>query len=87
MEAEEREWQAVQNVQNVLDEWGPFVSLAEAARETGLPLATLAQAVREKRLPALQVQPRRWLVRVSAVRARIGLHETRGHPRNKKARD
>ena len=67
-----RELEIVQKVQTALAESGPFVSLAEAARQTGVPLATLADAVRNKRLPALQVQDRRWLVRVSAVRSYFG---------------
>jgi excisionase family DNA binding protein len=48
-----------------------FVPLAEAARVTGIPLSTLADAVRSGRLPAVRVQPRRWLVRISAVRLAI----------------
>jgi hypothetical protein len=48
-----------------------FVPLAEAARVTGTPLSTLADAVRSGRLPAVQAQPRRWLVRISAVRLAI----------------
>ncbi len=67
-----RELEIVQKVQTALTESGPFVSLAEAARQTGVPLATLADAVRSKRLPALQVQDRRWLVRVSAVSSFFG---------------
>ena len=67
-----REVEAVRRVKAVLDEYGPFVSLAEAARQTGVALPTLADAVRKGRIPALQVQKRRWLVRVSAVRHYFG---------------
>ncbi|MCL4507423.1 MAG: hypothetical protein M1434_00395 [Chloroflexi bacterium] len=64
-----READAVHRVEQALAKYGPFVSLSEAARQTGVPLPTLADAVRHKRVPALRVQQRRWLVRVSAVRA------------------
>ncbi len=64
-----RETEAVRRVKQALETYGPFVSLSDAARETGVSLATLADAVRHKRIPALQVQRRRWLVRVSAVSA------------------
>ncbi len=47
---------------------GAFVSLAEAARQAHVPLSTLAHAVRNGKLPGLQVQPRRWLVRLAAVK-------------------
>ena len=65
----EQERTIVHAVENFLKEQGPFVSLAEAARLTGVPLPTLSDAVRHGRVPAVQVQPRRWLVRVSAVRS------------------
>ena len=65
----EQERAIVHNVEEFLKECGPFVSLAEAARLTGVPLPTLSDAVRHGRVPAVQVQPRRWLVRVSAVRS------------------
>lgn len=58
----------VKKVEQFLAECGPFVSLAEAARQCGVPLPTLSEAVRSGRVPALRVQPRRWLVRVIAVR-------------------
>ncbi len=65
----EQERSIVHSVEQFLKERGPFVSLAEAARITGVPLPTLSDAVRHGRVPAVQVQPRRWLVRVSAVRS------------------
>lgn len=58
----------VKKVEQFLAECGPFVSLAEAARQCSIPLPTLSEAVRSGRVPALRVQPRRWLVRVAAVR-------------------
>lgn len=55
-------------IEEVLTEFGPFVSLAQASRETGISLQTLAEAVRTERVPALNLLGKRW-VRVSAVRA------------------
>jgi hypothetical protein len=45
-----------------------FIPLAEAARQAKLPLTTLAAAVRNGWVPAIQVQPQRWVVRLEAVR-------------------
>lgn len=55
-------------IEEVLAEFGPFVSLAQASRETGVALQTLAEAVRAERVPALKMLGKSW-VRVSAVRA------------------
>jgi hypothetical protein len=63
----------IAKARQALERWGPFVPLAQAARRTGIPLSTLAQAAREGRLPALEILPGRWLVRMEAVEARIGL--------------
>jgi hypothetical protein len=57
----------VSEAQAILNEGG-FVPLAEAARQAQVPLSTLAHAVRHGKLPGLQVQPRRWLVRLEAVK-------------------
>lgn len=65
----QQEQAIVQKVEQSLKECGPFVSLAEAARQAGVPLPTLSEAVRTGRVPALRVQPRRWLVRIAAVRS------------------
>lgn len=75
----EQERTIVHAVENFLKEQGPFVSLAEAARRTGVPLPTLSDAVRHGRVPAVQVQPRRWLVRVSAVRSYFNNNEENPH--------
>lgn len=75
----EQERTIVHNVEQFLKECGPFVSLAEAARLTGVPLPTLSDAVRHGRVPAVQVQPRRWLVRVSAVRSYFNTNEVNPH--------
>jgi excisionase family DNA binding protein len=71
----QEEQRVVRRVNKLLEELGPFVSLAEASRRTGVPLATLSEAVRDGRIPAVQVQSRRWLVRVSAVLNHFGLEE------------
>jgi hypothetical protein len=75
----ERERAIVRNVEQVIKEAGPFVSLAEAARITGVPLPTLADSVRNGRVPALRVQSQRWLVRISAVRSYFTHTETNPH--------
>ena len=64
----------IEKLRLALEHWGPFEPLVEAAKRTGIPLSTLAQAAREGRLPALEVLPGRWLVRIQAVEARIGLN-------------
>jgi excisionase family DNA binding protein len=70
------ETEAVRRVEQALREYGPFVSVAEAARQTGVPLPTLADAVRHQRIPALHVQKQRWLVRISAVRGYFSQEST-----------
>jgi hypothetical protein len=55
-------------IEEVLAEFGPFVSLAQASRQTGVSLQTLAEAVRTERVPALKVLGKSW-VRVATVRA------------------
>jgi hypothetical protein len=62
---------ARQMIEDVLTELGPFVSLAQAARDAGVPLQTLAEAVRTGRVPGLKVLGRSW-VRPSAVRLYFG---------------
>jgi len=68
----DKEWEIVRKahrlIEEVLSELGPFVSLAEASRKTGVPLQTLSEAAKAGRLPALKILGRSW-VRVSAVRA------------------
>ena len=62
-----QEIKIVEQVEQTLKQLGPFLTLAEAARSTGIPLPTLAEAVRLGRIPAVRVQPKRWLVRLQAV--------------------
>jgi hypothetical protein len=66
-------------IEDALAEFGPFVSLAQASRQTGVPLQTLAEAVRTDRMPALKVLGRSW-VRISAVHAYFDKdgHESHG---------
>lgn len=73
----------VAQLQTALDRSGEWLSLADAARRHDIPLATLAQAVREGRVPALRVQSRRWLIRVSALDAALqrgDVRRVRGRP-------
>ncbi len=65
----EQERDIVHQVEKILHAAGPFVSLTEASRVTGVNLPTLSEAIRKGKVPALQLQPRRWLVRESAVRS------------------
>lgn len=66
----DKEWEIVRKAHRLIDEvlaeLGPFVSLAEASRKTGVPLQTISEAAKAGRLPALKVLGRSW-VRVSAV--------------------
>lgn len=64
----------IAKARQAFDHWGPFVSLSEASRLSGIPLSTLAQAAREGRLTAWEILPGRWLVRMPAVEARLGLN-------------
>lgn len=79
----EDEWATVKYVREVLDSYGPFESLATLSERENVPLPTLAQAARERRFPALHVATG-WLARPSAVRARVGLRESRRGPSTKK---
>ena len=75
------EWQAVRRAQAALDGEGPWTSLAEAAVQFDIPVQTLITAANQNRLPALHVPALRgWLVRPSAVEARLGLFGKRGRP-------
>ncbi len=65
------EWAAVQYAQGVLEECGPFVSLAEGDRHGGMSLSTLSTAVNDGRFPALR----------TATGKRVGLQDGPGRPR------
>jgi excisionase family DNA binding protein len=79
----EYEMQIVRRVERLMADLGPFISLAEAAKMTGVPLQTLSEAVRKKRVPALRVQSRRWLVRPIAVQLYFGMKRERDDIREK----
>ena len=79
------EWAAVSYAQEVLEECGPFVSLAEGARHGGMSLSTLSTAVNDGRFPALRTATG-LLVRLSAVDKRVGLHAGPGRPRKGRPR-
>ena len=68
------EQRLIEKARQALERYGPFVSLSEASRLSGIPLSTLAQAAREGRLAAWEILPGRWLVRMRAVEARLGLN-------------
>lgn len=55
---------------------GGFVPLSVAARATGVPLTTLTSAVKSNRVPAVRVQPGRWVVRIEAVKLVLGIRNT-----------
>lgn len=79
-----QEQQAVDAAQAALDKYGPFILIPDAAKLAGVPPATLYQAVREGRVPAVRLEPRGWLIRVSAIELAVetssGLHRKRGRP-------
>lgn len=60
--------QATQIAEKMLAEFGPFVSLSEAANKTGVSLKILTNAVAQNRIPVFKLLGRVW-VRVSAVQA------------------
>lgn len=74
------EWAAVRYAQEVLEDCGPFVSLAEGARHGRMSLSTLSTAVTDGRFPALRTSTG-LLVRLTAVDKRVGLHDGPGRPR------
>ena len=57
-------------IEQILNEHGPFLSLADAARRACVPLATLSDAVRHERVKALRVLGKSY-VRLSDVEAYI----------------
>ncbi|NJM41839.1 MAG: helix-turn-helix domain-containing protein, partial [Anaerolineae bacterium] len=70
---------ALENVQakieRILNEHGPFLSLADAARRANVPLATLSDAVRNKRMKSLRLLGKAY-VRLSDVEAYIAHSKT-----------
>ena len=57
-------------IEQILNEHGPFLSLADAARRSNVALATLSDAVRHERIQALRVMGKSY-VRLSDVEAYI----------------
>ncbi len=66
-----QEAKRARQVQDAIDRGG-FVPLSAASRAANVPLTTLADAVRAGRVPAVRVQPGRWVVRIEAVRLAFG---------------
>ncbi|MCW1969830.1 MAG: hypothetical protein KIH69_017085 [Anaerolineae bacterium] len=44
-----------------------FVSLAKAARQVKVPISRLTIAIQMGEIPALELQPQKWMVRLEAV--------------------
>lgn len=61
------ETQTVEQIQALLRQEGPFLSLSQATRQTGIPLQTLSSAVHAGRLVALTMPDGRKYVRLDAV--------------------
>jgi hypothetical protein len=57
----------IQRIQSLMEQEGPFLSLSQAARQTGVPLQTLSSAVYAGRLVALTMPDGRKYVPLAAV--------------------
>lgn len=58
---------SIQSIQLLIEQEGPFLSLSQAARQTGIPLQTLSSAVYAGRLVALTMPDGRKYVPLAAV--------------------
>jgi predicted transcriptional regulator len=67
--------QAQAKIERILNEHGPFLSLADAARRANVPLATLSDAVRNKRMNSLRLLGKAY-VRLSDVETYIAHSKT-----------
>lgn len=61
------ETQRVEQIQSLLRQEGPFLSLSQAARQTGIPLQTLSSAVHAGRLVALTMPDGRKYISLDAI--------------------
>jgi hypothetical protein len=57
----------IEHIEDLLQQKGPFLSLSQAARKTGVPLQTLSSAVHSGRLVALTMPDNRKYVPLQAV--------------------
>ncbi len=62
----------IQRIQSLIEQEGPFLSLSQAARQTGVPLQTLSSAVYAGRLVALTMPDGRKYVPLAAVISLFG---------------
>ncbi len=62
----------IQHIQSLMEQEGPFLSLSQAARQTGIPLQTLSSAVYAGRLVTLTMPDGRKYVPVAAVLSVFG---------------
>ncbi len=58
---------SIERIQSLMEREGPFLSLSQAARQTGIPLQTLSSAVSAGRLAALMMPDGRKYVPLAAV--------------------
>jgi hypothetical protein len=61
------ETRTVEQIQTLIRQAGPFLSLSQATRQTGIPLQTLSSAVHAGRLVALTMPDGRKYVHLDAV--------------------
>lgn len=59
--------QGIDHIQLLLQQEGPFFSLTQLARQTGIPLQTLSSAVQSGRMPALTMPDGRRYVKLEAA--------------------
>ena len=62
----------VERIQSLIEQEGPFRSLSQAARQTGIPLQTLSSAVYAGRLIALTMPDGRKYVPLAAILSVFG---------------
>lgn len=58
---------AIKHIEDLLQQKGPFLSLSQAARKTGVPLQTLSSAVHSGRLAALTMPDNRKYVHLQEI--------------------
>lgn len=66
------ETQRVERIESLLRQEGPFLSLSQAARQTGIPLQTLSSAVQAGRLVALTMPDGRKYLPLAAILSLFG---------------
>lgn len=62
----------VERIQSLIEQEGPFLSLSQAARQTGIPLQTLSSAVYAGRLIALTMPDGRKYIPLAAILSVFG---------------